>query len=323
MGGAPVRGALARILESALRRRPRGHRTDRARSTTIHSRVIGVVDARFTGHGPRQPAAGLRADHDAAKARTVVAADRWPALPVGAGVRAPQGRRHAERAQAALQPLYHAILEREATDSAFSAASAETRKAFLAGKISVDDASKGHSGLRSYAKEPLLILMAIAGGVLLIVCANVANLLIARGAARQRELALRLAIGAGRLQILGCCSWRVVVLAAAGAAGGVLLASWGAASCSATSSRPTARSPSARRPTDASCSSRPRSLRDRDARAALCRRCAARGSTSRQRSRAPAAQSSANSLVCGRRSSSRRSHCRSPCSSAPGSSSAA
>jgi predicted permease len=133
-----------------------------------------------------------------------------------------------ERAGAALQPLYHAILERETRDPAFTAASADTKKRFLAGRLSVTDASRGHSGLRQSVTEPLLILMAIAGGVLLIVCANVANLLIARGAARQRELALRLAVGAGRLQIVRLLLVESVLLAVAGAAGGLVLASWGA-----------------------------------------------------------------------------------------------
>ena len=92
----------------------------------------------------------------------------------------------------------------------------------------MDDASKGHSGLRQGVRAPLLILMAIASGVLLIVCANVANLLIARGAARQREIALRLAMGAGRGRVVGLLLVESLVVAAAGGVGGVVLASWGA-----------------------------------------------------------------------------------------------
>ena len=134
----------------------------------------------------------------------------------------------AERARAALQPLYSSILAEEVRDQAFAAASANTRKRFLEGRVTVDDASKGHSGLRQGVREPLLILMAIAGGVLLIVCANVANLLIARGAARQRELALRLAMGAGRGRVVALLLVESLVLAAAGAVGGLVLASWGA-----------------------------------------------------------------------------------------------
>jgi predicted permease len=132
------------------------------------------------------------------------------------------------RAQASLQPLYRSLLAREATDAAFAAASADTKRRFLEGSLTVEDASRGHSGLHESVREPLLILMAIGGGVLLIVCANVANLLIARGAARQRELALRMAIGASRRQLVRLLGVESLVLALAGAAVGILLASWGA-----------------------------------------------------------------------------------------------
>jgi len=201
--------------------------------TTVHInnypfQIIGVVDARFTGMdlgNPPQVYAPIMMQPKLGPSWLQIDGRRFRFVQLYARLKDDVTP---ERAQAGLQPLYHAILEREASDSAFSAASAETRNAFLAGKISVTDASKGHSGLRNYAKEPLLILMAIAAGVLLIVCANVANLLIARGAARQRELALRLAVGAGQFQILRLLLVESVVLAVAGAAGGVLLATWGA-----------------------------------------------------------------------------------------------
>jgi predicted permease len=131
-------------------------------------------------------------------------------------------------AQAALQPLFQSILQREAAEPEFATASADTKRRFLEGAVGVDDASRGRSRFRRSVSEPLLILMAVAAGVLLIVCANVANLLLARGAARHRGLALRLAVGASRLQIVRLLLVESLALAGAGAFAGLLLATWGA-----------------------------------------------------------------------------------------------
>ena len=133
-----------------------------------------------------------------------------------------------ERAQVGLQPLYQSLLNQEAVDAAFATASADTKKRFLEGRLTVESASRGHSSLRASITTPLMILMAVAAAVLLIVCANVANLLIARGAARHRELALRLAVGASRSQIVRLLLVESLVLAVAGAALGLVLAGWGA-----------------------------------------------------------------------------------------------
>jgi predicted permease len=135
----------------------------------------------------------------------------------------------AAQAEARLLPLYRTLLEQEADDPEFGRASTETRQEFLKGALHVTSAARGHSGLRQSVTEPLLILMCVAAGVLLIVCANVANLLIARGAARHRELALRLAVGASRWQLVRLLLVESLVLACVGTALGILFASWGAA----------------------------------------------------------------------------------------------
>jgi len=133
-----------------------------------------------------------------------------------------------ERAQAGLQPLFSAIVQDEAQETGFQRASAETRKAFVTSKISVVDASHGQAELRGQLKPSLQILMAIAAGVLLIACANVANLLIARGAARERELALRRALGASGPRLAWLLIAEAVVLALVGSLAGLVLATWGA-----------------------------------------------------------------------------------------------
>ena len=85
---------------------------------------------------------------------------------------------------------------------------------------------KGHFGAQSTLGAPLRILMAVCGLVLLIVCANVTNLLLARATSRQKEFGLRLAMGAGRLRIVRQLFTENLILAAMAAFASAPLAMW-------------------------------------------------------------------------------------------------
>jgi len=131
-----------------------------------------------------------------------------------------------EQAKAALQPFMHSMLEMEVKDKAFAHASPYDREQFLKCYIDVLPGSQGRSYTRQTLSTPLWVLMATTGLVLLIACANLANLLLVRGSARKKEIAIRLAMGATRPRIIAQLLVESLSLSVLGALAGLAFAYW-------------------------------------------------------------------------------------------------
>ena len=183
--------------------------------------IVGVAPAGFFGVAPglepevMVPIAGRYGSGDAVFTSTT---SSWLHM-MG---RLKDGVSHAQ-AQAALEVAWPGVLEATVNPGMPS----DRRTLYLSRATSLQPGRTGFSRVRNQFADPLWVLMALVGLLLAAACASVANLLLSRGSARRREIAVRLAIGAGRWRVVRQLLVEALLLTSAGVASGLLLASWG------------------------------------------------------------------------------------------------
>lgn len=129
-----------------------------------------------------------------------------------------------QQAVSAIAPTYHALLEGEVPLN--TGLSEQEKKQFLAKQVVLRDGARGRPILENDTGHQLLALMGMVALVLCITCANVAGLLTARGASRQKEIGLRFSLGASRWTLIRQFIVESCLLSLAGAVLGLFIASW-------------------------------------------------------------------------------------------------
>jgi predicted permease len=128
-------------------------------------------------------------------------------------------------AQATLDILYHQVLAAELQELG-SSVTAHDKERALASRIQLEPGNQGFAHLRGEMERPLLLMFSVTGIVLLVACANLANLLLARNAKRKQEVSVRLAIGAGRGRLIRQWLTESLLLAVLGGCAGIVVAYW-------------------------------------------------------------------------------------------------
>jgi predicted permease len=186
--------------------------------------VVGVAQSGFTGERVGRPAdvfvpismkkavtPGWRGDNDRGDSWITLFARLKPGVT-------------RERAESEINIPYHAQLEQDA--QLVHHPRSDFLNRFPAMKIVLKPGQHGRGGPRDRERRPLLLLMGMTGLVLLIACANVANLQLARGAARTREVAVRIALGESRARLIGDLLFESCTISAAGGVCGLIAAKW-------------------------------------------------------------------------------------------------
>jgi predicted permease len=181
--------------------------------------IVGVTDEHFRGAHVDWPTDVWMPLEQAVRGDSPRRGPNWFWLDVIAR-RAPGASIPQVRAE--MNALQRQFLEEQAGKKHFD--HPQQRAEFLDQSIDVDPGATGLSRLRAHYIKPLMIVVCVAGMVLLIACANLANLMLARATAREREIATRKAIGAGRMRLIRQLLTESAVITLAGAAAAILVA---------------------------------------------------------------------------------------------------